>query len=127
MASITIRASGPRVAAEVWERYARPVSWPSWSPQIRRVECTADRLVAGVTGQVFGPLGVRAAFVVDDWDEPARRWSWTVRLGPARLELEHGVDAASHGCTTWLTARGALPIVVGYAPVARLALHRLVN
>jgi hypothetical protein len=127
MATITIRARGPRTAEEVWDRYARPDLWPSWSPQLRRVECDVHRLTTGVSGRVFGPFGVSAAFVVDEWDEAARRWSWSVRSGHVRIALDHGVEALDAGARTWLTARAALPIVVGYLPLARLALHRLVH
>jgi hypothetical protein len=130
MASVTIRTRGPRRAEEVWERYARPQLWPSWSPQIRRVECTAEWLEAGVTGRVFGPLRLSAGFVVDEWDDVSRRWSWTVRAGIVSIGLAHGVDAVELGCRTWLTVRTALPVLpvaLGYLPIARVALHRLVH
>ncbi|MBO1754404.1 SRPBCC family protein [Allobranchiibius sp. CTAmp26] len=121
-----LSASGSATAADAWERYARPELWSTWSPQIRGVETDADRLAAGVTGTVVGPLGVRVAFVVDSFDEATMRWAWTARVGPVRMQLVHGVDAAPGGCSTWLRATGAWPVLAAYLPIARWALHRLV-
>jgi hypothetical protein len=127
MTTLSTRASGPRPAEDAWERYARPALWSSWSPQIRRVATDAERLHAGATGRVYGPVGVSIDFVVDEWDEAARRWSWTAHRGPVRLRLEHGVDADGPGSSTFLRVHGPLPVVFGYLPVARFALHRLVH
>jgi hypothetical protein len=124
---LTLRARGPRDAGQVWERYVRPGLWPTWSPQIRRVECPADRLTSGVTGRVVGPLGLSAEFTVDGVDEGVRRWSWTVRRGPVRLQLTHAVAARDDGSETWLRISGALPVALGYAPAAQVALCRLVH
>ncbi len=79
------------------------------------------------TGRVFGPLGVHLDFVVDAVDEATREWMWTVRRGPLRLVLTHGVIARGRGCETWLRVDGPLPVVAAYAPLARLALARLVR
>jgi hypothetical protein len=85
-------------------------------------------LAAGVRGRVRGPLGVTLPFVVDTVDEAARRWSWTVSLGPVRLHLLHWVaDAPDAGSTTGLRVSGPAPLVVGYAPLAQLAISRLVR
>lgn len=127
MVALTLRASGPLAADEAWERYARPALWPSWSPQIRRVSASAVRMAAGVTGRVYGPLGVSVDFVVETWDEPGRRWSWTARRGPVRLRLGHDVTARDDGCETSLRVSGPLPVVLGYAPIAQIALRRLVR
>jgi hypothetical protein len=59
-------------------------------------------------------------------DEAAREWSWEARLGPLRLRLEHGVTAHIDGSATWLRVHGPLPVILVYAPVARIALGRLV-
>jgi hypothetical protein len=120
-------ASGPVSAAEVWERYAVPGRWSGWAPQIAGVAASADRIAPGVTGTVRGPLGMRVAFTVRDVDEAARTWTWGVRLGPVRLELDHGVTERPGGSVTWLRVRGPAPVVAAYLPVARLALHRLVH
>lgn len=130
MAGLTLRAHGPASVEEVWERYARPALWSSWSPQISRVEVDAERLSSGLTGRVVGPVGVFVDFTVETWDEAAHEWAWTVR--PAgwdrlTLALEHGVLERDDGAATWLRLRGPLPLVVGYAGPARLALHRLVQ
>jgi hypothetical protein len=124
----------------VWERYAEPARWSSWSPQIRRVEA-GPRIVPGLRGVVHGPAGVQARFLVEDVDERARRWRWRVRpvLGvplPVELVLDHAVDADGRGGATtslrlsapsWSAAPLALPAAVLYAPIAQLALHRLVR
>lgn len=124
--TLTIHASGAASAAAAWERYADPALWSGWAPQIKRVEASADRIAAGVTGRVIGAFGVPVTFTVREVDEAARRWSWTVQVGPVRLRLQHGVRERPEGCTTWLTIIGPLPVVLGYAPFARFALGRLV-
>jgi hypothetical protein len=135
MTTLYLAATGPRPADEVWDRYARPALWSTWAPQIRRVEVGTERLGGGETGRVHGPCWLSADFEVDSWDEEARRWSWTVRPRAAllpgvptpRLHLGHGVRPTEAGTLTWLRLTGPLPFVVPYAPVARLALHRLVH
>jgi hypothetical protein len=117
-----ISAPGRARAEVVWERYARFERWHTWAPQIRGVETTATRLTAGVTGRVRGPLGLRVPFTVTGVDDAARTWAWTVHVGPIRLFLRHGVDPDGG---TWLAVRGPAPVVLGYLPVARLALHCL--
>ena len=74
------------------------------------------------------PADIRADVqtTVDAVDADLRRWVWTVRLGPITLRLEHGVLAQGDGSRTWLTVNGPLPLIVGYAPLARFALGRLV-
>lgn len=125
---VELHATGDVDPAEAWDRYARPARWADWSPQIRRVSASADRLVPGMTGRVHGPLGVSVPFVVDEVDEVARTWRWTVEVGPLSLELVHDVRAAADGGTrTGLSVRGAAPLVLGYAPLAQLALQRLVR
>jgi hypothetical protein len=92
------------------------------------VEVPVRRLVAGVRGRVRGPVGVSLPFVVDAVDEAARQWAWTVSVGPVRLHLLHWVaEAPAGGSTTGLRIDGPAPLVVGYAPLARLAIGRLVR
>lgn len=116
------RAPGRAPADVVWERYAVPARWSGWAPQIRRVECDADRLAAGVTGRVHGPLGLTVPFRVTAVDPVAGTWTWTVHWGPVRLWSRHGVEPDG---ATWLRVRGPAPLVAAYLPVARYALHRL--
>ncbi|MGY1690204.1 SRPBCC family protein [Geodermatophilus sp. SYSU D01105] len=128
MTVLTLHATGPEAPAEVWERYAVPARWPEWAPQITGVDVPGPRLVAGVAGRVRGPVGVALPFVVDAVDEAARQWSWTVSLGPVRLHLLHWVaEGPDGGSTTGLRMDGPAPVVVGYAPLARLAIGRLVR
>jgi hypothetical protein len=126
MASVTINASGDAPPDEAWDRYKHPARWPDWAPQITGVEADSEELAAGVRGKVFGPLGVSARFIVDAVDERRRAWSWTVRRWPVTLKLQHGVQPHEGGSRTWLTVEGPLPLVIGYVPLAHLALRRLV-
>jgi hypothetical protein len=125
---LTQHATGPLPPDEVWERYAEPARWPTWAPQITGVQVPVARLAAGVTGRVRGPAGVTLPFVVESVDEAARRWAWTVDAGPVRLHLLHWVsDGPDGGSTTGLRTTGPLPVVAAYAPLAQLAIGRLVR
>ncbi len=120
-------ATGPLPPPAVWERYARPSVWPSWSPQILRVECAQDRLTPGLTGRVHGLFGVKADFDVLTVDEQRRTWSWRAATGPITLTLHHAVLAAGDGTQTTLEIDGPALAVLPYAPVAQVALRRLVR
>jgi hypothetical protein len=131
---LNLVASGPVPVALAWRRYARPALWPTWSPQLRSVEITGDgqsdeELVVGLTGRVFGPLGVHADFTVVSLDAAAHRWSWVVRRGPLAVRLHHALEArpGRAGSRTTLELQGPLPLVLGYSPIAYYALHRLVT
>ena len=125
--SVTVRARGAAPPAEVWDRYVRPERWASWSPQIRSVQVPAAVLTPGLRGTVHGPAGLRVSFVVEDVDAGAGQWSWRVHAGPVSLRLAHRVWARPTGTATSLLLHGPAPVVLGYLPVARLALHRLVQ
>jgi hypothetical protein len=122
-----LRASGEASAAVVWDRYFHPDRWPEWSPQIRRVDVSADRLVTGLTGTVRGPVGISARFVIESVDPETMTWSWRVWLGPLTFRLHHEVRPIPRGSETALRIEGAAPFVLAYAPVAQLALIRLVR
>ncbi len=130
MTSLTLRAHGPADVGLVWERYVDPQQWPTWAPQIQRVSCSGERLEHGTTGTVHAGLlsrpTVPVSFEVLALDEDRREWSWRAHVGPLSLRLEHGVLARGAGSETWLRVHGPLPVVAAYAPVARLALSRLV-
>lgn len=125
--TLTLRASGAADAVEVWERYAMPQRWPTWSPQITRAQTAAPRICVGAIGTIVGPLGAHVSFVIDAVDEEARSWSWRVRVGPVTVRMMHAVSVEGRGSTTTLRVHGPLPVVAGYAPVAQLALNRLVR
>ncbi len=130
MASVTLRARGPADPATAWERYADPALWSSWAPQIQGVTASTERLAAGTTGTVHAGLLARptlpVAFEVLAVDEARRTWEWRAHVGPISLHLEHGVSPDTVGSATWLRVHGMLPLVLAYAPLARLALSRLV-
>jgi Polyketide cyclase / dehydrase and lipid transport len=127
VARLTLAAAGRASAGEAWERYAQVAAWSRWSPQIRSVTCSSSRIRTGATGHVRGPLGVGVDFVVDAVDEESRQWVWTVGRGPVVLQLHHRVVPVGEGARTTLTMSGPLPVLLGYAPLARLALGRLVR
>ena len=86
------------------------------------------RIAAGLKGVVVGPVGVQVPFEVLSVDEVAMTWTWRVRAVLAELTLEHSVaPQPGRGCRTDLTISGPAPLVLGYAPLARLALSRLVR
>lgn len=142
---LTLRARGDAPPDLVWERYADLDLWRTWSPQIERVQLDPGegvepdgvRLRAGLEGVVHGPVGIAVRFRVTAVDEGALTWSWRVRPAPGgriplpvALDLDHAVLALDDGSETTLTITGALhaaPLVLGYAPLARLALGRLVR
>lgn len=128
MSIVTIGAAGRLTVKEAWERYADLSLWPTWAPQISRVEASGDRLGFGVTGSLFGPFDVPVAdFVIEAVDERAHRWSWTVRRWPITLKLDHALIKQGGGSATSLRIEGPLPVLVAYAPIARFALQRLVS
>jgi hypothetical protein len=124
----SVAVVGPVDVAEAWERYAVISRWPTWAPPILRVEASAPRLAAGVSGVVHGPLGLRVSFTVEAVDEQARSWSWAVRSGPVRMRLVHQVLATAEGGTAaTLTVIGPAPLALLYPDLARVALARLVR
>ena len=66
---------------------------------------------------------MRAPFRVLSVEPEAGRWSWEVRTGPVRLRIDHEVEDGRAA----ITIEGPGPAVLAYAPVARLALSRLVR
>ena len=126
MASVTLRATGPASATDVWEAYADPSRWSEWSPHIRRVEAIG-RLRPGLAGRVWSFMPPPVSFDVTSVDAKARKWSWRAGLGPVWLSFDHGVTARRSGSATWLTMHGPLPLLLLYAPVAQVALFRLVR
>lgn len=114
----------------VWDAYATPSQWSTWSPQVRGVRCgRPDGPVAvGERGEVLGPAGMRVPFEVTASDAEQHRWAWRVRAGVVVLDMCHGVHLLDDGrCCVWVRISGPAPVVVGYLPLARLALHRLVQ
>jgi hypothetical protein len=124
---LTVR--GPRPTADVWDSYMRPQRWPHWSPQIRSVDYPTETLQPGGVGVVHGPAGVRARFrvIAIDAGGPVRSWTWSVGVGGLRFVLRHTVEGVSGGTVAGLTVEGFAPAVLGYLPIAWLALRRLVG
>lgn len=121
MTTLRVQRRGPAGKYEIWARYRDPLRWAEWAPHIREVR-TEGPLRPGLEGEVVGILGVSARFEVLDVDERAGRWTWVVRSGPISLHIEHEVDEGLAG----LVLTGPAAVVAAYAPVARMALGRLV-
>ncbi len=122
----TIEATGPARPEQVWDRYVRPAMWPSWSPQIRTVDYPHPELVAGTAGVVRGPCALAVPFrIVELGDD---HWSWRVHPPVVgELTLRHAVTASGDGTRTTLDVDGPAVLVLGYLPLAGLALRRLVE
>ncbi|MFD5449406.1 SRPBCC family protein [Streptomyces sp. NPDC003470] len=127
MAQLTLNATGPAAPGTVWERYVRVDRWASWSPQIRAVHTDGPYITPALRGTVESFAGLRIPFVIESVDHHHRTWSWRVRLGPVRLRLHHAVRPDPQGSSAGLTLCGPMPVLAGYAPLARLALRRLVR
>lgn len=126
--SVRVAAGGPLDADAVWARYTAPAAWPGWAPHLRSVDYPHDVVRPGTAGRVTGVGGLVAVFRIDTVDEDERTWSWSVRSGPLRLRLEHGVqDDGATGSTAWVRVHGPRPVVLVYAPLARWSLGRLVT
>ena len=128
---LTIGATGTAPPEAAWDRYVHPALWPTWSPQISSVDAADRTLRTGTTGTVHGPLGIAVPFTVLDVDNETRSWSWRVTAAGIVLTLHHGVrlsnEKAMGGSATTLVIQGPAPVVLGYAPLARVALGRLVR
>ena len=127
----SVSASGPADPDDVWDRYVHPARWHEWSPQIMSVDYPDASLSTGGSGTVHGPCGIAVDFEVLSIDDEKRCWSWRVTVLGISLTLDHDVRAvAAAGPDTALTTldiSGPAPMVIGYAPIARLALNRLVR
>lgn len=124
---MTVAATGPAAPEDVWDRYRYPARWPEWAPQIRSVDYPDQQISSGVRGTVRGPLGFGVEFEILDVDEVQRTWSWRVIVVGITLTLQHAVGADKRGTRTELSIDGSAPIVLGYIPIARIALGRLVR
>lgn len=99
--------------------------WPSWSPQIVKVNGIDGRIATGDRGVVVGPLRITIPFRIIDVDEVAQRWTWRVSVGLLKIQMVHGVDPSNNGSRAWVRIMLPAPIALGYAPFAALALHKL--
>ncbi len=124
--SVLLEASGPTPPEEVWERYSSPARWPEWAPQIRRAALTSP-LQTGEHGTVHGPWPTWVPVWIRSVDPERRHWSWRVGLGLLGLVMDHGVEATDDGSRAWVRIHAPGVLVAPYAPLAKLALRRLVS
>lgn len=122
-----VTVTGPRAPQTCWARYDELAAWPRWGPQITGVEAPATRLALGLSGVIRVAGGLRVRFTVTAVDRPAMTWSWIARVGPVVLDLHHGIVAHRSGSRATLTVQGPSLVVSAYAPLAWLALWRLVH
>lgn len=138
--ALIVSAAGPASVQMVWDRYVTPEIWPGWAPHIQAVSYPYPTLAPGTVGELRGPAGARLDFRIDAVDEMARRWSWTVsRRWPAptvglraQVRMDHGVQGESRqgsvgGSRAWVRMHLPAPVALLYAPLARIALSRLVS
>ncbi|GAB2569273.1 SRPBCC family protein [Microlunatus antarcticus] len=122
-----VEVTGPADPAVAWDRYADLGAWPTWAPQIRRVEADGPRLARGRTGTVHVVGGLRVPFVVTAVDERRLAWSWIARLGPVSLTLHHDLAATPDGTRAGLVLEGPALVVAAYGPLTRAPLTRLLR
>jgi hypothetical protein len=125
--SLSLDATGRLHPEAVWSRYTEPARWSTWAPHLREVDYPLQVVQPGTSGRVTTLGGLVAVFRIDAVDHDARTWSWSVRSGPLRLSLDHGVHADGDGSRAWLVTHALWPVAAGYAPLARWALQRLVT
>ena len=123
----TITVQGGADPAVAWSRYENLDLLSTWSPQISEVLAGTRRIRSGLAGLVVGPLGIRVPFEVLAVDADVMEWSWRVRLGFVHATLDHVVRPTPGGCATELVIEAPAFAVIGYRPVAALALRRLVR
>lgn len=120
-----VTTTGPAAVDVAWARYADLRLWPRWAPQIRAVEAPRRRLRAGLRGVVHAPLGLRVPFVVEEVDDDARTWRWTVRVAGTAVSMTHDLTATPRGTRAGLTVHGPAIVALAYRLPARVALRRL--
>jgi hypothetical protein len=126
MATRRLRARGSAEPALAWRRYLEIDAWRTWSPHIVSVDADASRIAVGVTGWVHVVGGLRVPFAITAVDPERLTWSWVARLGPVRLTLHHAVRVHPRGSATDLVMEGPDAVLLAYAPLAWVALRRLV-
>ncbi|WP_311807988.1 hypothetical protein, partial [Acinetobacter baumannii] len=76
-------------------------------------------------GVVHAPLGLRVPFVVEEVDDDARTWRWTVRVAGTAVSMTHDLTATPRGTRAGLTVHGPAVVALAYRLPARVALRRL--
>ena len=123
----TVSAKGAASPEEVWARYTQPERWPTWAPHMKRAIYPYPRIVEGTFGRVYAYGGFSLPFSIDALDADGWTWGWSVYVAGQRIELKHGVVAGASHTRAWVSIGLPLPIALGYAPIAKLALRRLVR
>lgn len=124
---LRLERTGPAAPARVWGRCRRPARWTDWAPHLSSVRTEDAVLRPGTRGTVVALGLVPARFTVTAVRPRARTWSWTVRVGPVRLDLVHDVRRApGGGSTAGVVITGPAPVLLAYRPVLGWAVRRLV-
>ena len=124
----TITASGGADPAVAWARYENLeplVDVVAADPGGHRRDAPHSRPASTAWSSGRSGCGCRSRC----WPSTpeAMEWSWHVRLGPVHARLDHVVRHAPGGCTTEVVIDAPAFAVVGYRPLAALALRRLVR
>ena len=83
----------------VWDRLARPASWPSWARHIRAVDMDPEGLLTATSSGVVRLKNlVRSRFVVTAFVD-GEHWLWTGRFLWLRIEYDHVLEAVTPGRT----------------------------
>ncbi len=126
-----ISVEGQAPVDQVWERYTQPSQWPTWAPQIQRVDvpdlAEGEPIEHGTRGTVHGPVFTFVPFRIRYVDHRAHEWSWWVGLGIVGVGMDHGVAATETGSRAWVRIHAHPYLAAPYVPIARLALKRLVR
>jgi hypothetical protein len=89
----TFEVGRPR--AEVWDRLARPASWPSWARHVRAVDVGPPGLLGpSSAGVVRLANGVRSRFVVTSF-VTGERWLWSGKFLWLRVDYDHVLEAVA--------------------------------
>jgi hypothetical protein len=84
-----------RPRSEVWDRLARPASWPSWAKHIKAVDVAPPGLLtASSAGLVRLRNGVRSRFAVSTFVD-GERWLWTGKFLWLRIDYDHVLEAVA--------------------------------
>lgn len=124
---LEVEAVGAADPEETWRRYTDTACWPGWAPQIRAVRGLSGPIAPGDRGWVLGPGPVRVPVRILAVDARSRAWSWRVGVGPLAVVMDHGVTAAGDGSRAWVRLHAPRALARPYAPLARVALRRLVR
>lgn len=99
----------PRPPATIYDRWADPVTWHEWDPDVRQATLDTPTAAPGATGRLRPASGPPARFIITIAQEN-QRFVDESRLPGARLVFDHRVEPVPGGSrvTVEIGLRGAL-------------------